>query len=170
VTLDNDFLDDQSAGADDPGMQAFAVLTRFLNEDGWYPQPLEQEQVLRAMFAGENGEYRCYAQIRPDLQQFLFYVVAPVLVAEEMRPAGAEYLTRANYGLRIGNFEMDFSDGEVRYKTSLDFEGEMLTDNWLRNAIYPAVQTMDHYMPGLLSVALGNKTADEAIQELEEAE
>jgi hypothetical protein len=80
----------------------------------------------------------------------------------------AEYITRANYGLRIGNFEMDYSDGEVRYKSSLDFEGEPLTPKLIKNAMYPAVHTMDLYLPGLLGVMYGNKTPAEAIREIEE--
>jgi hypothetical protein len=64
-------------------------------------------------------------------------------------------------------FELDFADGEVRYKSSLDFEGELLTPNWLRHAIYPAVQTLDRYVPGLLKVAFGGRTPFEAIEEIE---
>lgn len=149
------------------GAQAFATLTQFLEDDGWYPQQLDDKTVHRVYFAGENGELRCYAQIRTDLQQFLFYVIAPVKAPEEVRAAVAEYITRANYGLRIGNFEMDYSDGEVRYKSSLDFEDETLTPALIKNTIYPAVQTMDFYLPGLLGVMYGNKTPVEAVQETE---
>ena len=149
------------------GLQAFATLTAFLENDGWYPQQLDEKTVHRVYFAGENGELRCYAQIRVDLSQFLFYVIAPVKAPEEVRAAVAEYITRANYGLRIGNFEMDYSDGEVRYKSSLDFEGETLTETLIKNTVYPAVQTMDFYLPGLLGVMYGNKTPVEAIQDTE---
>ena len=150
------------------GLQAFATLTKFLEDDGWYPQQLDDKTVHRVYFAGENGELRCYAQIRVDLEQFLFYVIAPVKAPEEVRAAVAEYITRANYGLRIGNFEMDYSDGEVRYKSSFDFEGETLTPKLIKNTMYPAVHTMDFYLPGLLGVMYGNKTPVEAIQETEE--
>jgi len=37
-----------------------------------------------------------------------------------------EFLTRANYGLNIGNFEMDFQDGEIRFKTAIDVEEVIL--------------------------------------------
>ena len=87
-----------------------------------------------------------------------------------MRLAVAEYITRANYGLRIGNFELDFDDGEVRYKSSLDFESVELTPGLIRNTIYPAVQTMDRYLPGVLSVVFGGKSAEEAIAAIEEEE
>jgi hypothetical protein len=152
------------------GMRAFEAVGKFMEEDGWHPQPLDENFVYRAYFVGHNGEVTCFAQVRPDLEQFIFYVVMPVRAPANMRVAVAEYLTRANYGLRIGNFEMDFDDGEVRYKSSLDFEGVELTSGLIRNAIYPAVQTMDRYLPGLLSVIFGGKSAEEAIYAIEEEE
>ena len=149
------------------GWRAFAVLGEFLRDDGWHPQQLDNRTIFRAYFAGEHGDVRCYAQIRVDLEQFLFYVIAPVKAPEPMIPAVVEYITRANYGLRIGGFELDYTDGEVRYRSSLDFEHETLTPGLIRNAIYPAVHTMDFYLPGLLAVMYGNKTPKEAITEIE---
>lgn len=157
--------------AEDPGqansMRAFTTLGEFLAEDGWSPQRVEEKFVYRSYYYGKNAEIRCYAQIRVDLQQFIFYAVATFKVPEEVRSAVAEFITRANYGLRIGNFELDFSDGEVRYKSGLDFENETLTPNLIRYAIYPAVQTLDHYMPGLMKVAFGGVAPVEAIAEIE---
>jgi hypothetical protein len=37
----------------------------------------------------------------------------------------------------------------------------------IRNAIYPAVHTMDRYLPGLLRVSFGGATPHEAIEEAE---
>ena len=149
------------------GWRAFATLGEFLRDDGWHPQQLDNRTIFRAYFAGDHGDVRCYAQIRVDLEQFLFYVVAPVKAPEAMLPAVVEYITRANFGLRIGCFEVDHADGEVRYRSSLDFEHETLTPGLIRNAIYPAVHTMDFYLPGLLAVMYGNKTPKEAIAEIE---
>lgn len=157
-----------SSPGSENGLRAFDTVGKFLEEDGWHPQKLEDHYVYRAYFAGLNGEVACFAQVRVDLEQFLFYVVMPVRVPEQMRPAVAEFLTRANYGLRIGNFEMDFSDGEVRYKSSLDFEGDELTPALIRNAIYPAVQTLDRYLPGIMAVIFGGKSPEAAIAEIEE--
>ena len=149
------------------GWRAFATLTQFLKDDGWYPQQLTEKTIHRVYFAGKNGELRCYAQIRVDLEQFLFYVIAPVKTPEPMYAHVAEYITRANYGLRIGNFEMDYSDGEVRYKSSIDFEGEVLTRRLIQNAIAPAVSTIDRYFPSLMRVAFGGSTPAEAVAEVE---
>jgi hypothetical protein len=148
-------------------LQAFATLGQFLTEDEWHPQQLEERYIYRMGFSGKNGNTTCYAQIRVDLDQFLFYVLAPVKAPKETRPAVAEFITRANYGMRIGNFEMDYSDGEVRYKSSLDFEGATLSPEWIKHAIYPAVQTMDRYLAGLMSVIYGQTPPEQAIDEIE---
>ncbi len=148
-------------------LRAYETLGRFLEEDGWYPQTLEEKHAYRMYYRGKNGELRCFAQIRIEYEQFVFYAIAPVNVPEDIRPAVAEFITRANYGMRIGNFELDYADGEVRYKASLDFEGEVLTNNFIRRVVYPAVQTMDRYLPGLMKVAFGAMTPVEAIQEIE---
>ncbi len=149
------------------GLNAFELLSSYLDDDEWFPRRIEGKYAYSMSYSGKNGDLRCYAIIRVDLEEFLFYAVAPVKVPEEVRMAVAEYLTRANYGLRIGNFELDYSDGEVRYKSSLDFEGQTLTSDLIRNAIYPAVHTMDRYLPGLLRVSFGGATPHEAIEEVE---
>ena len=149
------------------GLQAFDLLSSYLDEDEWFPRRIDGKYAYSMSYSGKNSDLRCYAIVRVDLEEFLFYSVAPVKVPEEVRTAIAEFLTRANYGLRIGNFEMDYSDGEVRYKSSLDFEGETLTSELIRNAIYPAIHTMDRYMPGLLRVSFGGATPHEAIEEVE---
>ncbi|NDJ53951.1 MAG: YbjN domain-containing protein [Chloroflexi bacterium] len=153
--------------ATENGLRAFDALRLWLEDDGWYPSQLGDRSIFGVRFAGKNGDMHCFAQIIPDLELFLFYVVAPVKVPEEIRPAVAEFITRANYGMRIGNFEMDYRDGEVRYKSSLDFEGEMLSDNWIKHAVYPAAQTMDRYLHGLMRVIYGVMTPFEAIEEIE---
>ncbi len=150
------------------GVNAFDTLGTFLRDDEWYPQELEGKPIYRVGFSGHNGQMTCYAQVREDLEQFLFYVLSPVKAPEESRPAVAEFITRANYGLRIGNFELDYSDGEVRYKSSLDYEGVVLSYELIRNAIYPAVRTMDRYLPGLIKVIYGDPSPAEAISEIED--
>lgn len=148
-------------------LQAFETLGRFLDEDGWHPHRLDEKYIYGMVYSGKNGDIRCYAQIRADLEQFVFYAIAPVKANGEVRQDVAEFITRANYGLRIGNLEMDYADGEVRYKSSLDFETQPLVPPFIRNAIYPAVQTMDHYLVGLMRVIFGGATPLEAIEEVE---
>jgi len=107
------------------------------------------------------------ARVRGDFDQLVIYVFAPLPAPAENRQAVAEFVTRANYGMRIGNFELDFADGEVRYKSSVDFEGVGLAPIMVRNAIYPAAQTMDRYFPGLIAVIAGARPPQAAVEMIE---
>jgi hypothetical protein len=148
---------DESAlnGGNANGLQAFVTLGRFLEAEGWGPEQVEETPIYRMSFSGDGGPITCYAQVRVEEEILLCYAVAPVQVEEAGRPAVAEFITRANYGLWVGNFELDWGDGEVRYKSSLDFEGVALTSELVRNAISPVVQMMVCYLPGLMSVIDG---------------
>lgn len=148
-------------------LRAYETLGQYLRDDEWYPQQIDDIHTYRVSYSGSSGQVTCFAQIITDLEQFIFYVVCPVKAGEDARLAVAEFITRANFGLRIGNLEMDFLDGEVRYKSSIDFEGETLTPQLVRNAIYPAVQTIDRYLGGLLKVMYGGSAPADAIAEVE---
>jgi hypothetical protein len=161
---DSDFdPDDEHAN----GRHAFLKLGDYLREHEWNPQQLADQYIYRMPFMGTNGNMYVYTQVRVEAEQFICYVMAPIKAAEEVRPAVAEFLTRANYGLYIGNFELDYADGEIRYKSSIDFEGVPLSVELIRNTLYPALQLMDRYLPGLMKVAYAGMVPAEAINEIE---
>lgn len=150
------------------GKQAFTTLGQFLQEDEWHPTQLDDRYVYRMSYSGKNGTMTCYAQIQEKIEVFIFYVLAPVKAPEDVRLKVSEFITRANYGLRIGNFELDLKDGEVRYKSSLDFENVPLSATLIKNAIYPAVRTIDRYLPSLMRVIYGGQSPEKAISDVEE--
>jgi hypothetical protein len=145
----------------------FNVIVQFFDEDDWPYQVTEPETVVQTQFKGENGQWACFAFAKEEQEQLAFYSICPVRVPEDRRVLMAEFLTRANYNLALGNFEMDFSDGEIRYKTSIDVEGDRLTTALTKHVIYANVMMMDLYLPGVLLVIYGNGTPAEAIQRIE---
>jgi hypothetical protein len=147
--------------------EIFETAVRFFSEDGWPFTQLEGKPVLRMGFKGDNGQWTCFAQAREEQRQCVFYSVCPTNVPEHKRMAMAEFLTRANYGLIIGNFEMDFDDGEVRYKTSLDVEGDHLSPALVKSLVYANVVTMDRYLPGIMRVTYSDLPPAAIIAEIE---
>lgn len=140
----------------------------FFDQDDWNYQPLDEApHWLRMGFKGEDAEWRCYAQCDEEREIFCFYSVAPVKVSEEKRAAVMEFLTRANYGMLIGNFEIDLSDGEVRYKTSIDIEGTPLNHMLAKRLVYANVTTMDRYLRGVMAVAFGGVDPAKAVADIE---
>ena len=147
-----------------------AALTAFFDEEDWSYSRLPDRPILKLGYAGKTGNWTCYAQVRELDEQVLFYSICPLSISPGKRLAVAEFLTRANYGLIIGNFEMDLDDGEIRYKTSLDAESSELSSSMIRNAVYASVLMMDKYLPGILSILGGNVPPKQAIDEIEESD
>jgi len=143
------------------------TAAQFFKEDEWPFTQLEGKPILRTGFSGRNGQWNCFAQAREDQYRFIFYSVCPSNVPEPRRQAMAEFLTRANYGLIIGNFELDYSDGEVRYKTSIDVEGDELTSALIKQMVYANVMTFDKYLPGIMKVMYTDVDPTSAVNEIE---
>jgi hypothetical protein len=96
-------------------------------------------------------------------QQLVYYTVFPFSIPLPMRAAVAEVITRSNYALVIGNFEMDWEDGEIRFRSGLSFRDLPLSPALLDNAITPAVQAMERFIPAIVNVMQGNDTPADAI-------
>jgi hypothetical protein len=145
----------------------YDTVLEFFREDDWPVRPVEGQTSVSVNFGGRNGQWTCYARIIEDKEIFLFYSYCPVKAPPEKRPILADFITRANYGLYLGNFELDYNDGEVRFKTSIDVEGDRLTTALVKRLVYDNVSVMDRYLPGVLSVIYGGASPTEAIAQVE---
>ncbi|MEH1813547.1 MAG: YbjN domain-containing protein [Nostoc sp.] len=145
----------------------FEEIINFFQADDWPFVQLPGQPALQIPFQGENGKWNCYARTRSEQNQFVFYSICPVNAPENKRLAVAEFLTRANSGMMIGNFELDFTDGEISYKTSIDVEGDRLSFALIQRVVYANVTMMDEYLPGIMSVIYGNVSPEEAIAKIE---
>ncbi len=143
------------------------AVGRFLEEDDWPHNLIDGRAVYKTGFEGKNGQFTCYAQERTEQDQFVFYAVFPVRAPENRIPDVAEFINRANYGMIIGNFEIDYGDGEIRYKTSVDVEEVDIVEPLIRHLIYANVLTMDKYFPGLMRVLYAGITPAAAVEEVE---
>jgi hypothetical protein len=145
----------------------YSEIDAFLTADGWPFGKLEDQTIAKTSFQGKNGEFNCFIQAREEQDHMVMYSVLPVFAPPIRQDEVAGFITRANSGMIIGNFELDYQDGEVRFKTSVDLEDVNELRMLLRNMIYANVLTMDKYLPGLMRVIYGGVSAVEAIKEIE---
>lgn len=150
----------------EPQLPLLGILERFFDEDGWVVTPQAEHEILWVGFEGNNGQWKCCAQAREDEQQMVFYSICPRRVEAPERARMAEFITRANYGIVIGNFEMDYADGEVRFKTSIDVEDARLTFPLIHHVVYANLLMTDRYLPGITAVIEG-QTAQSALELVE---
>jgi hypothetical protein len=141
----------------------------FFKQDDWAYGPGRIDSTLVTAFKGDAGQWSCLAYCAEEQQQVMFYSVCPISSTPEKLVSISEFIHRANYGLHVGNFELDVSDGEIRFKTSVDVEGAELTFELMRNTVYANVMQMDHYLPGLFGILHAGLTAEAAIALVEGA-
>ncbi len=146
----------------------FTATINFFQAQNWQFQQIPGESTLQLAFAGENGTWDCYAKAREKQQQFIFYSICPINVPKPKRRILGEFIARANYGTIIGNFELNFDTGEIRYKTSMSVKENRLTSETFKQLVYPNVLTMDRYLPGIISVISGEMSSAKAIRQIEE--
>ena len=145
------------------------AMVQFFTDEEWKFLPVQGQSILQMGFKGKNGSWACYAQALDEYERFSFHSVMESNVPEEKRLAVAEFQTRVNFGLFMGNFEMDFSDGELRYKTSIDVEDGVLTQEMIRKLVYSNVMMMDKYLPGIMSIIYAGTSPAEALARIQQA-
>ena len=102
--------------------------------------------------------------VRED--NFSTLTTIPLAADENYRLAVAEYLTRANFNMRNGNFELNMEDGEIRFKTYFHAGEEHMDINGARLCILLPFLMIDRYGDGLLEVLFGFKSPKEAFDAL----
>jgi hypothetical protein len=143
-----------------------AVVMEYMDKLGWN-YIISDEKTMRFPISCENGKYYC-TLIADDNRNFVcLYSVLPNYIPFDKRHDVSEFITRANYGMNIGNFELDFSDGEVRFKTSMTTYDQPPGDGDLACLVHTNIGTLDNYMKGIMGVVYGGKTPTEAIYEIE---
>ena len=145
-----------------------SVVRGFFDAEGWSYEELPGRSMIRLGYGRPDDlSWVCYAQTAEADEQFVFYSVPPLGVPEDRRPAVTEFITRANFGLRIGTFELDLDDGEVRLRAGIDVEGDSLSAALVRQVVFASVTLMERYLPGLLAVVNIGADPALAIREIE---
>ena len=104
-----------------------------------------------------------------DEDGFLVCAVSPINVPEETRDEVAIFLTRINYQFKNGDFEMDYSDGEVMFKVYCYCGDQMPSLDVIDRYYDIPLFTFKRYSEGLVDVILGKKTGKEAAEDSEES-
>ena len=138
----------------------------YFQEDDWDIHPIS-DTVVQTAFKGDNGEWDCLAVVLESSDHFLFYSIIGARVPEAAWSQMALFLHRANHGLNIGNFEFDLSQGEIRFKTSLQCKVHDFSHDIFQSLVHHNVLVVDEYMPGILSILQESMSAEAAIMMIE---
>ena len=144
---------------------------------------LDDQDMKLVGYDEEDGTFGFFMHIPAEICQTYYTIYVhddsyTVLARCPIRPkqgdtaamlALSEFVNRANHGLRNGNFEMDFDDGEIRYKSFVDCDDLIPSENVVRDSIAVAAAMLKRYAPGIIDVMYRGKDAKTAVKECEES-
>ena len=148
------------------------AINNFLTEGDWHFSFDDQRGLFKfgLNLKGRIKKVSYIVNVKDD--EYVVYAISPLAADEDdekMMATMAEFICRANYGLKNGNFELDMRDGEIRYKCFVDSEGITPTTEMVRNSIHCPAAMFDRYSAGIVDIIFGNSTAKEAIAKCEKS-
>lgn len=144
------------------------ILQKFFKKDDWRYEFDEDDNLFRCGVSLENavGNVRVFINATDDHVACVY--VLPQSAPESSRSAVAELVCRINYKLAFGHFDMDFNDGEVRFRYVMP--SKELADDPMEKArrlLYLPHAMVLRYGPAFVKVMLGARTPEAAIKEAE---
>lgn len=141
----------------------------FFAKDEWTYDPIDENGVIRTGIQLKCKLRGADIVIVVGEDCFSVYTILPIGADEASRPAVAEFITRVNYdGTLHGCFEMDFTDGEIRFHTALYCGDVVPTYDQVETMICINFLTVDRYGDALIKVMYGLSSPEAAIQEIQE--
>lgn len=142
------------------------VITRYFEEDGIGYRRIDECACL-VRYQGEHMKYQTFVFSKEEQRLAVCYTTIPLKTQPRQRPVVAEYLSRANHRLLVGNFEIDYESCDVRFRTSVDVEGGELTTRMAKHMLFNNLAWVDEYAKGLIGVLYRGLTPAQAITESE---
>ncbi len=143
------------------------VIELFRSQE-WEFELDEENKLVRSFIEGDNGEWRIVLSASEEDEVCLMLSILPQKCPPNRRSACAELLSRINYALRVGCFEMDFDTGRINFKTSYPFADGLLDGELLKKVVLFNINFMDKFLPGIMAVIYAGASATRAIASVDE--
>ena len=135
-------------------------IKSFLEGDDWHFSFDEEKGTFSFTLSMKNQMKKINYIISVQDSFYTVYAIAPI-GADSADSEGmlkmAEFICRANYGLRRGNFELDMRDATLSQKA-------------IKNSIYTPASMFIRYAPGIMSVIFGGAEAKDAVEKCEQSQ
>ena len=147
--------------------ELYRLITRHLDAKGYHYNFDADREMIRMSFSIDSklSSTDVLIDLRDD--KYIVYSKIDMRADEASRPEMAKLLTYINYGLVYGGFEMDFSDGEIRFRNPVNCDNFLPSDEIIRRSISVPVAMMERYGDALLGVMMGFIDAKTACERAE---
>ncbi len=150
-------------------LKGFHTLVEHFRKQGWHHETNEERDILCAHFALQNGECRCMAAVNENDDLLQVFMIFPVVVPPQKRGAVAELCLRTSCELKLGNFDLDFNDGELRFRISVLYPKGELSDDVIQFVMDTILLMTDVHFQAFMTVIYGARSPHEVLRQVEQA-
>ena len=119
---------------------------------------------------GKMKMLECFIDVKDTF--YNVYAFAPIRSPQnDSRIMGkvAEFICKTNNEIHNGNFGLDYEDGEILFKSYVNFAGGFLpTKEIIRDSILSPIALFGRYGDGFIDIILGGISVDDSIKRCEE--
>ena len=154
----------------DNSVQIREAVERYFSEENFKFSGFDERNVARTSFKIKSKLSSADIILHAQQDRLVVRAMLAIKADEENRPAVAEYLLRANYGMKTGGFDFDFNDGEISFRVSTycgDNDFAPPTHEQIDHAIDICLGMVQRYGDGILKVVYGLQSPNDAIKEIE---
>lgn len=146
------------------------ALVDYLESQGWRYETVKDDGGMYVAKLGMNLKNKLRSVqmfCSADDTHIQSFAISPISASEDAYDSVVDFITRANYGLKQGNFEFDHRDGEVRYQSALvSIDGVPTHANVERVVDIPFLM-FQKYGDGLVKVLMGYGDPEQEIRLIE---
>jgi hypothetical protein len=144
--------------------ESFSAILAFLDGHKYQYTSHGGEERVNLTLAGKHADYRVILRVTHGGDFFQIYIHYPFRVRDEaVRASAAELVCRANYGMLVGGFEIDMSDGEIRFHVAHLILGLPLYPETAERLLFTAVSSLDRYFPAFMQHLHAGHTPEDAV-------
>ncbi|MGN1014218.1 MAG: hypothetical protein ACI4PM_02545 [Butyricicoccus sp.] len=142
------------------------AIRAFLTHNKWNFSFNEEKGIFTFRLAVKNAlQHVTYAICVQD-SSYIIFLTAPFRANPDTRTEMAEFLCCANFGLALGNFEMDAKEGQIRFRCFTDCQTAVPCAKTIRDSILSPASVMNHFGEAMNHVHAGTMTAQEALESI----
>ena len=116
---------------------------------------------IRIHFSGEDIPMTLHIILRTDKQIASVFSVMPFRIPEAHRKDAAVAAAAANHGLIDGSFDLNLSNGEIRFRLTSCFLGSVLSEQLFSYLMFVSAETVDRYNDRFLALNNGEMSLEQ---------
>ena len=142
------------------------AVVAFLLTKGIKFRENEDGTAIFIYFGGKTGNFLGLIHTDEDDRALEFVTPCPIKVPKKRRTAVAELVVRINWVQRLGHFDLDMRDGEVRFRTGVMLGASEIGDDLIKHVVFANMCSMDLFFPVIAAVATGHVEPEQAMAQL----